>query len=865
MQRRYVSGGREREVEQLDDVVAVLPEAAVEGPEGAAALDDPQARAEAFGRPAGDRDVGLSEDDRSAFEEAGWAFVLAEPGLALAADRGERVERAADVQHVYRAEGDRTLIGTDRMTVRLAEGLDEAGVEQALAARGLEVLRELRFAPNLFEVRVTPGTDPLELSVELQDDEAFAYAEPEFIEHIPPRWIPTDPQYGQQWHLRNTGQNGGSAGADIRAEQAWDVTRGEPFVRLAVIDNGCQVDHPDLQAGVGGAASFRSTPTGSQLTLGTAGFPVNNHGTFCAGMAAARSDNGQGGCGVAPGVTLVPVACLSDQVGTQTTLARAVAFAADPSTEVTGADPAAGATVISCSLGPNGADWAMTSVLRDAIDFAVTRGRGGRGTPVFWAVTNGNFEIRFDEVCAYANTIAVSRSTRQDVHNNAGFGPELDFVATGVDVYSTRSNSGYGTATGTSYAAPAAAGIAALMLTVNPGLRWGQVRTLMRRTCDRVGGVTYDANGRHDRYGFGRVNAARAVAVARPCGGALRVTAGDLTGNGRAELVVTSPWGIGVWQHVGSTFSVPMMAPNGTRFGGWLLNTADNHLLLTSDLDGDGRDETLIASPWGIGVLKLSGSTFDVPMMAPNGTRFGGWLLNTADNRFGPAGDFDGDGRTEVLVTSPWGIGLLKLGSGTFDPLMMAPNGTRFGGWLLNTADNRFCLAADLNGDGRDELLVVSPWGVGVLRWDGTALRAPMMAPNGTRFGGWLLNTTDNQIGPAADLDGDGRAELLIRSPWGLGVLELSGTTFTVPMMAPNGTRFGGWLLNTADNRFDVMRDLDGDGRAEVVVTSPWGVGVLRLSGATFTVPTMAPNGTRFGGWLLNTDDNRIGVGTEMR
>jgi subtilisin family serine protease len=865
MQRRYVSGGREREVEQVDEVVAVLPEEALEGPEALATLGDSQARAEGFGRPAGAEELELSEDESTAFGEAGWTFVVAEPEVARAADSGESVGGAADIRHVYRAEGKRTLIGTDRMTVRLSEDFDEAAVEQALAARGFEVLRELRFAPNLFEVRVAAGTDPLELSIELEDDEAFVYAEPEFVEHIPPRWIPTDPEHGQQWHLRNTGQNGGTAGADIRAHQAWDATRGEPFVRLAVIDNGCQVDHPDLQAGIGGAAYFRTTPTGAQLTQGTAGFPVNNHGTFCAGMAAARTDNGRGGCGVAPGVALMPIACLTDQVGTQATLARAVAFAADPSTEVTGADPASGATVISCSLGPNGANWAMTAVLRDAIDFAVTRGRAGRGTPVFWAVTNGNFEIRFDEVCAYTSTIAVSRSTRRDVHDNAGFGPELDFVATGVDVYSTRMGSAYGTATGTSYAAPTAAGVAALMVTANPGLRWRQVRTLMRRTCDRVGGVAYDANGRHDRYGFGRVNAARAVTAARPCGGALRITAGDLTGNRRTELVVTSPWGIGVWQHAGSTFNVPMMAPNGTRFGGWLLNTADNHVLLTSDLDGDGRDESMISSPWGIGVLKLAGSTFNVPMMAPNGTRFGGWLLNTADNRFGPAGDFDGDGRTEVLVTSPWGIGILKLGNGTFNPLVMAPNGTRFGGWLLNTADNRFCLAADLNGDGRDELLVVSPWGVGVLRWDGTALRAPMMAPNSTRFGGWLLNTTDNQIGPAADLDADNRAELLIRSPWGIGVLKLSGTTFTVPMMAPNGTRFGGWLLNTADNNFDVVRDLDGDRRADVVVTSPWGIGVLQLSGSTFTVPMMAPNGTRFGDWLLNTADNRIGVGSEMR
>ena len=76
-----------------------------------------------------------------------------------------------------------------------------------------------------------------------------------------------------------------------------------------------------------------------------------------------------------------------------------------------------------------------------------------------------------------------------------------------------------------------------------------------------------------------------------------------------------------------------------------------------------------------------------------------------------------------------------------------------------------------------------------------------MMAPNGTRFGGWLLNTADNSFGPAGDFDGDHHREILVTSPWGIGILKLSGNTFTVPMMQPNGTRFGGWLLNTADNR----------------------------------------------------------------
>jgi hypothetical protein len=395
----------------------------------------------------------------------------------------------------------------------------------------------------------------------------------------------------------------------------------------------------------------------------------------------------------------------------------------------------------------------------------------------------------------------------------------------------------------------------------------------------------------------------------------------DLDGDGRSEIPVTSPWGIGVLELSGGTLNSPMLAPNGTRFGGWLLNTADNKLEVTGDFDGDGHHEILIASPWGIAVLRLAGGTFDQVLIAQNGTRFGGWLLNTADNRFGPVGDFDGDGQTEIMINSPWGLGILKLSGGTFTVPMMAPNGTRFGGWLLNTADNRFGPVGDMDGDRRDELLATSPWGIGVLEFDGTSLTPLMMAPNGTRFGGWLLNTADNHANALADYDGDGRAELLITSPWGMGVLELAGGTLNsqvmtangtrigqwllntldnrlapvadfdgdgraeiliaspwgvgimelvgsnalgMVMMAQNGTRFGGWLLNTDDNRFDMVGDFDGGGRADILVTSPWGIGLLQLSGGSLSPLMMAPNGTRFGGWLLNTADNRFGVGMEV-
>ncbi len=335
---------------------------------------------------------------------------------------------------------------------------------------------------------------------------------------------------------------------------------------------------------------------------------------------------------------------------------------------------------------------------------------------------------------------------------------------------------------------------------------------------------------------------------------------GDFDGDGVSEILVSSPWGIGILKRTGDTMTPLMMAPNGTRFDGWLLNTADNTFGQVADYDGDGRDEVLVTSPWGIGLLKMAGGTLAAPMMQPNGTRFGGWLLNTADNVFGPAADYDGDRLAEVLVTSPWGIGILKLAGNTLDAPMMQPNGTRFDGWLLNTADNDFGPAADYDGDGRAEILVKSPWGIGLLKQSGATMTAPMMQPNGTRFRGWLLNTGDNHFGPAGDYDGDGQAELLVTSPWGIGILKYAGPTLSAPMMAPNGTRFGGWLLNTNDNDFGPSADYDGDGSAELFIRSPWGIGILKLSGGTLNAPMMAPNGTRFGGWLLNTNDNRFGA-----
>ena len=406
------------------------------------------------------------------------------------------------------------VIDSGLLNVQLDPSLTEGECEAILAREGLELLNKLRFAKNLYETRAVGHEDAMAASVALHGNDDIVFAEPAFVEHIPLRAAPTDPDYGDQWQWENDGSGGGTAGADVSAEAAWDHTLGAD-VRVAVIDNGFDADHEDLDAGVGGQSGYFSASAPAGFTQGTTGMPGSNHGTFCAGMVGARRNNGRGGVGAAPACEFTLVACLGDQVGTQTTLARAVAYAADPSTEVAGEDPANGADIIVSSLGPNGAVWNLTATLDLALQNAATNGRGGRGVCIFWAASNGNnVDVTLDEVVSHDDVIAVVRSTNQDFEGNAARGDTVELIAPGVDVYSTQSGDGYGTSTGTSFAAPCAAGCAALALSVNTDLTRDELRQVMRDTADKVGGVVYDLAGHNDDYGFGRVNAEEAVLAA---------------------------------------------------------------------------------------------------------------------------------------------------------------------------------------------------------------------------------------------------------------------------------------------------------------------------------------------------------------
>lgn len=445
----------------------------------------------------------------AAFAQAGIAFFRPDPAyLELGLSDRRAAGGSGSVTRTLHI-GDRLLLETPRIVIRFADGADEDDRKALFKEYRLVEIEPLAFAANTRKAAVLGGRPALDVCLELLQHPAIDYAEPDFVEYIGKRST-NDPDLGRQWHLDNRH----NPGMDIAAFAAWRRSTGEG-VRVAVIDNGFDITHGDLAFGtLSGWYRATADTLDANFVRGLSGMPSRNHGTACAGMVCARANNGYGGAGVAHAAELMAIACLSDQIGPQSTLARAIGYAVDPATELDSGAETSGADVIVCSLGPNDAEWQMSLILREAIEFAASDGRDGKGTPLFWASTNGNFPISADEVCSHPTVITVGRSNEFDQDDGSGFGPELAFLAPGVGVYLPAKDNHFAITTGTSFAAPCAAGVAALVLACDPSLTAKALRTLLEDTCDKIGTLPYDPADRNDRFGHGRVNADRALAAA---------------------------------------------------------------------------------------------------------------------------------------------------------------------------------------------------------------------------------------------------------------------------------------------------------------------------------------------------------------
>ena len=148
--------------------------------------------------------------------------------------------------------------------------------------------------------------------------------------------------------------------------------------------------------------------------------------------------------------------------------------------------------------------------------------------------------------------------------------------------------------------------------------------------------------------------------------------------------------------------------------------------------------------------------------------------------------------------------------------------------------------------------------GFGIL---GRDLRSVEVIPNGAWIDGWNFDARANAIRGIGDVDGDGRDELVVTSDWGIGLLKYNGVHFTTMLSAPRDTWFGGWRYDaTVNPGRDVIKDVQnftGTPKSEIMVWSSWGMATLEHNGTTLQPSRIYQNGTRIGGWVFNSADNR--------
>jgi hypothetical protein len=274
------------------------------------------------------------------------------------------------------------------------------------------------------------------------------------------------------------------------ADQAWDVVGGSMDVKVAVVDVGVEWQHPDLAAGFKtGELGYDFIGNDNDPRPDDPGISESFHGTHVAGIIAATRDNNEGIAGWSL-AQLLAVRVLNDSgLGTTDVVASGVRWAADH-----------GARIINMSLTSS----SNSTPLDQACQYAAQAG-------VVIVVASGNADtaaIGFP--AALSQCIAVGASSPDSrLASFSNYGPEQEVVAPGVSIASSVPGGSYGQAHGTSMASPQVAGVAALVLARNWGLSAAEVRAILDASAIDMG-----VAGRDIQYGYGLVNAKRAVDLA---------------------------------------------------------------------------------------------------------------------------------------------------------------------------------------------------------------------------------------------------------------------------------------------------------------------------------------------------------------
>ena len=341
----------------------------------------------------------------------------------------------------------------------------------------------------IYEFSYTSGTSLEKVISKCIGLNIFQYAEPHYIPRL--CYTPNDPSLSNQYGLTN-----------IQAEAAWGINtttaRGDTNIVIGITDTGVEPNHPDLKNNIkhnpldppGGGDNDGDgyTDNYSGWDLGENDndptYQGSPHGVHVSGIAAASTDNGVGIAGVGFKCKFLPIK-IANSSGALTQSYEGIAYAADH-----------GCAIINCSWGSE----SPSQLGQDVVDYATIN---QNALVVAAAGNNGSDQLFYPASYNYVISVVNTKSDDRR-HSSSNYNYTADVCAPGESIYSTYPTNSYSSQTGTSMAAPCAAGAAAIIKSFYPSYTALQVGERLKTTCDNIYGLTSPIY--LNKLGNGRIN-----------------------------------------------------------------------------------------------------------------------------------------------------------------------------------------------------------------------------------------------------------------------------------------------------------------------------------------------------------------------
>jgi hypothetical protein len=425
--------------------------------------------------------------------------------------------------HIYHTEkSNKPIIPTGLVIINFDPLANKEEQSIVLDEFGLQ-LEEQQEEHIVIALCTKQSANPIKVCNMLEQLSMIQSAEPDF--DIPLETyeaFPIDQLLKDQWQFENTGsisftRKKTKAGADAKIKKAWEFmgNTGSSDIRIALIDSGFDLQHGDFRGKV--VAPYDISTGSSRLRTG---IPMETHGTPCASIALANAD-ASGLIGVAPKAHFIPV--------------QKPSFAANDLKKMIQHCVNSGADIISASWGTIDPNFHLNDYKKSIIKWAATKGRNGKGCIILFAAGNEGVN-KINNFALMPEVIAIGATDSNDEHPSySNTGRELSVCAPSdgdipvlaakaswdkskslKDYINGPSSFGhYKAFGGTSAATPLVAGVCALILSVNPELYAWEVKEILQNTADKVGDHKDYINGHSLIFGYGRINALKAVKEAQ--------------------------------------------------------------------------------------------------------------------------------------------------------------------------------------------------------------------------------------------------------------------------------------------------------------------------------------------------------------